>query len=407
MATVKKKLPYELYDVAGLEDWFARMAAEGYHLVDCWQNKAEFTVASPKKNVRYRLEAQQTYQHDLEKDRAYAEQGWDYVTSIPFFFYIFRCDDPENEELHTDPTIQSWTMKKLIRRQYLSLLVWLLNMVIQFTINFGVRLGGIQEAWSLMICSDAMLLILGATVLFVVHFLWAQVVQLVMLARLKQRLASGLPMDREKRYPRCFWMHGFRWVLGAVLLAAVVGGFAIHQREAEGRAVNIADYPHVSLEDVISGEYTDSVDPYHYQGAKLRHSVLVPVQFTYGDGGYLKGDREQRVRTYLNYYEACSPGAAKLLLSSCMLDQKRGLKTEKAWQVKYPEEFSLIVVDTGAVWRDHDELDELWVWDIQYEDDQLFHRHFFARKGNVAFELTTTLPDPDAALDILLEKMRS
>ena len=72
MATIKKKLPYELYDVAGLEDWFSQMAAEGYHLVDCWQSKAEFTVATPKENVRFRLEAVQTYQYDWNKDRAYA-----------------------------------------------------------------------------------------------------------------------------------------------------------------------------------------------------------------------------------------------------------------------------------------------------------------------------------------------
>ena len=402
MKTVKKKLPYELYDVAGLEDWFSQMAAEGYHLEDCWENQAEFRVEEPKANVRFRLEAQGTYEYDWNQDEAYKAGGWDHVTTIRGFFCIFRCDDPAAPELHTDPKIQSWTMKKLLRRQSLGLLMWFLYWVIIWNVRLGVAVGGWAEMVSFMLTENAVLLSLGATVLFVAHFLVIQTNQLVMLFRLKRRLASGLSMDREMRNPRSFWRHGFRLVLVGGLLVSLVAGNALYQREPV--AVDPAKYPHVTMEEVIpAGYFTEELE--FTQKAELKTSLLVPVQFRYTDRAFKDDEVGTRARVYLDYNEAISPGAAKLILQGLLYDQERGLKTEREWQEKYPDRFSRFALDTGAVWVEYDSLDELWVWDVRYEDSDQLIRHYFGRKGNIAFELHLILPEPELALEVLMERL--
>ena len=254
MATVKKKLPYELYDVAGLEDWFSQMAAEGYHLVDCWQNKAEFTVATPKENVRYRLEAVETYQYDWNKDRAYEEMGWHHVATILGFFYIFQCDDPVVPEIHTDPEIQSWTMKKLIRRQWFTMLWLPLYWAFMMRDQVGRLIKWPMYQLKESLLTDPMLMLNAFLVLLLLYFLWTQGTMITMLSRLKKRLASGLPMDRTKRYPRSVWKH-FSGKVGAIVyLAVIVIVFAQISREPLN--VVVEDYPHVSLEEVIPGQYT-------------------------------------------------------------------------------------------------------------------------------------------------------
>lgn len=404
MATVKKKLPYELYDVAGLEDWFSQMAAEGYHLVDCWQTKAEFTVATPKENVRYRLEAQGTYQHDWNKDRAYAESGWHHVTTIAGFFYIFQCDDPAVEELHTDPTIQSWTMKKLIRRQWFTLLyvplMWFF-MRWQDTVRL---VGAPMEVAKELLLKNELILIYAIMLVSVGYFMVTQGVMLAMLSRLKKRLASGQSMDRTRRHPRSFWMHGFGGVLFALCMAVLVGCYVVLRQD--GPAVDPADYPHVSLEEVIPGQYFYPEEKLGFwEGSELETSLLVPVQFKYGDAAILDGDWT-RVRTFLYYYETISESTAELLLKGSIQELCSGLETDRERYEENPMLFDQIVLDTGAVPAQHDKLDELWVYDYQFRNSEL-HRVYFGRTGNRTLVLYTMLPEPEKALDIMVEKMKN
>ena len=401
MTTVKKKLPYELYDVAGLEDWFSQMAAEGYHLEDCWENRAEFRVGEPTPGVRFRLEAQGTYEYDWNQDEAYLAGGWDHVTTIRGFFCIFRCDDPAAPELHTDPKIQSWTMKKLIRRRWFWVLWYAVYWVFIVNIRLGMSVGGAAEAVRYLLLEDGILLVYGASLVFVAHFLLVQTIQTVMLARLKRRLASGLPVNREKRYPRSFWMHGFQIVLIGGLILTLFVGSTLCQEEAV--TVNPEDYPCVRVEEVVSvGTFEGERLERRYQ-AEIETSVLVPLQLRYLDGIYPNDWSGILARVGLNYYETISPVAAKLLLRGEMLDLKQGLRNSRAKQ--HPNA-AAVILDTGAVQTDFDGLDELWVWDYQYENAD-HHRIFFGRKGTTVFVLTTVLPEPELALEVLLSKIPS
>lgn len=404
MATIKKKLPYELYDVAGLEDWFSQMAAEGYHLVDCWQSKAEFTVATPKENVRFRLEAVQTYQYDWNKDRAYAEAGWDHVATILGFYYIFRCDDPEVEELHTDPAIQSWTMKKLLRKQWF-MLIWIpLYWVFMMRDQVGrlVKWPMYQLRESLL--TDPMLMLNALVVLWLLYFLWTQGTMITMLSRLKKRLASGLPMDRSRRYPRSVLRHFSGWVLVAAYFGVAAFAFTIINRNPP--EVNAADYPHVSLEEVIPGQYKYTQVQSFWTGASLEKSLFVPVHFKYGDAGNLK-DSDERVRTYLNYYETRFDWVAKIMLRGSMQELSADFEEEAERREHYPSIFtSQLKMSTGPVREEHEKLDELYRWDYQYTASEL-NRVYFGRMGSKVFKLSVILPDAQAALEIMIGNLES
>ena len=404
MATIKKKLPYELYDVAGLEDWFSQMAAEGYHLVDCWQNKAEFTVATPKENVRFRLEAVQTYQYDWNKDRAYAEAGWEHVATILGFYYIFRCDEPEVEELHTDPAIQSWTMKKLLRKQWF-MIIW---MPLYWAFIMRDQVGRLVK-WPMYqlketLLMDPMMLLDVVVILMLLYFLWTQGTMVRMLGRLKKRLASGLPMDRSKRYPRSVLSHFSAWVMVLAYLVVIV--FVYVQLNRDPLPVDAADYPHVSLEEVIPGRYSEMTADSFKTGSSLEKSLLVPVHFEYGDAGVLKEDLS-RVRTYLHYYETRSEWAAKIMLRGSIEELAADFKEDEELRERYPTIFtSQLQMSTGPVSVEHEKLDELYRWDYQYSASE-FNRVYFGRMGSKVFKLSTILPDAEAALELMIEKMES
>lgn len=402
MATVKKKLPYELYDVAGLEDWFSQMAAEGYHLVDCWQNKAEFTVATPKENVRYRLEAVETYQYDWNKDRAYSEAGWDHVTTILGFFHIFQCDDPAIEELHTDPTIQSWTMRKLIRKQWF-MLIW---MPLYWAFMQREAIGGLanspMEQLKNMLLIEPLMYLSVLAVLILVYFCWTQGTMIWMLTRLKKRLASGLPMDRTKRYPRSALRHFSGW--GLLILFFVTFFFLFKDINKQPEPVNAVDYPYVSLEDVIPGQYDYVEEMSFWTGASLEKSFFVPVHFEYGDAGVMRDS--SRARTYLHYYETRGDWVAKIVLYGSMEELESDQKEQEKRAEKYPNLFNKLKMSTGPMAQSHEKLSELYHWDYYYHSEEI-HRVFFGRMGHKVFVLYTILPDPEAALELMIEKIQS
>lgn len=405
MATIKKKLPYELYDVAGLEDWFSQMAAEGYHLVECRQHKAEFTVATPQENVRYRLEAVETYQYDWNKDRAYAEQGWDHVATILGFFYIFRCGDPMVPEIHTDPTIQSWTMKKLIRRQWWALIWWPLYWLFLLRDSIGRLFTQPHMAAMDMLFSNVLPLTYAVLLVVMGYLVVCQGVQLNGLRRVKRRLASGLPMDRTRRYPRSFWRHGFMSVLAAAMLAAVAVSFKVELGGRPGQDFALEDYPHVTLEEVLSGvPMTPGTDLNYWTGQELETSLTVPVQLRYGDAARLASDGSP-VRIYMKYYETRSPGMASVILKGTMEELEESHDIERSWHEKYPEEFPAMVLDTGPVLTAREGWDELWVWKVQREGSDAPTLDYLGRIENKAVIFYVNLPEPERVLDIMAEKM--
>ena len=85
---VRKIIPVEIYDMAGLERWLADMVAQGLHLVKLSSETARFRRGEPTPGTRFGLEIAGFYGIDPERNAAYGEAGWTYVTTLSNLYYV-------------------------------------------------------------------------------------------------------------------------------------------------------------------------------------------------------------------------------------------------------------------------------------------------------------------------------
>ena len=117
--TVSKPIPCSLYDIQGLQSWLDEMALNGlfFHHLSHFNDQAYFETGEPRP-VRYRLDpADKDSRKGKEREEAYAQMGWSYVSRIGKRFYIFSSDDPEAPELYNDSQSLAIAMEKLVNRE--------------------------------------------------------------------------------------------------------------------------------------------------------------------------------------------------------------------------------------------------------------------------------------------------
>ena len=89
---IRKIIPVELFDMAGLEHWLSDMAAQGLHLVKLNHDTARFRRGEPVPGVRFGLEITGVSDIDRERNAAYQEAGWTYVTTLRNLYYVYRTE---------------------------------------------------------------------------------------------------------------------------------------------------------------------------------------------------------------------------------------------------------------------------------------------------------------------------
>ena len=130
--------PCNPMDIEGIQSWLEDMAAQGLILenesVFCgfWS----FEKATPRKAF-YRLEViRGKFLEDTDTPREEMVEtaeamGWEYVTRYGSF-YIYRSFDPLARPLHTDPELQSMTVRWLRRRCWSDLILDLIYVLVLF-----------------------------------------------------------------------------------------------------------------------------------------------------------------------------------------------------------------------------------------------------------------------------------
>lgn len=108
------------------------MAAKGLHFDKMARYFAWFDREKPMQNVRFRVEPV-TREDDWvtqEEREDFRAMGWEYLDTWENLYRIYRADDPEVPELHTDPKTQAFTLDRLIRKtlkaDLIALGVWIL-----------------------------------------------------------------------------------------------------------------------------------------------------------------------------------------------------------------------------------------------------------------------------------------
>lgn len=115
-----KLMPGYVEDVAAWQARLEDLAAKGWFYVPGWIlfRFASFERGTPKA-VRYRLEpaGKKEACPDWERQETYRALGWEYVDTIGKTMHLWRCDNPEAPELHTDPETEAQAYDRLSQQE--------------------------------------------------------------------------------------------------------------------------------------------------------------------------------------------------------------------------------------------------------------------------------------------------
>lgn len=225
MKRVRKLIPVDSLDLTGLEVWLEEMAARGLHLERLGRSTALFLRGEPAA-VRYRLEPLEGVKGRdwAEYDAVLAGDGWELVADeVENTCRLYRTADPNAPEVHTDPVVQSFVLERLVRRQrrglalslvlfaaMLVLLVWL-----QLRRDRGFVLWLVENASPILLFFPLLMVLL-------VLDLGSSLKQLRRLGQLKDQLAQGFPLQRERTYRRRYLSHATVWLPNLVLFLTFV-----------------------------------------------------------------------------------------------------------------------------------------------------------------------------------------
>ena len=112
--TVYKLIPVDFVDVDRFEGWAEDMARRGLYL----HHLTPFLFAAFQRGepapVRYRLEPRGSF-WSRESQNYCRSLGWEFVCQVGRWFDLYRNDDPEAPELHTDPVVHSYALDRISR----------------------------------------------------------------------------------------------------------------------------------------------------------------------------------------------------------------------------------------------------------------------------------------------------
>ena len=196
---IRKIIPVELFDMAGLEHWLSDMAAQGLHLVKLNHDTARFRRGEPGSGVRFGLESTGVADIDRERNAAYQEAGWTYVTTLRNLYYVYRTERADTPPLHTDPVTQSETLTPLIRRTRRSrffLMLWLL-FCFRTTLVKLITQPWVMEQYVVLETGMFLTLLVLLAVWFILALL-PQTNSLKRWKRMRRQLADGMACTPER-----------------------------------------------------------------------------------------------------------------------------------------------------------------------------------------------------------------
>ena len=285
---VKQYCPRAPWDMAGIEGWLNEMAAQGY-VLDRWSDflgRATFHTDPAAGEYRYCLDPIGKWPREdelRERIACYQDAGWRYMDKVENLYAIFRTDDPQATILYTDRESLGWAMKRMIRRQWLRVLVVLvwLAFLCRDTLSTLITAPTLIPM-RLILRFESLFPLFLLLVLLAAGEVAAALWRSVRLTGIRRRLLRGEDPGPVRR--RSSW--GTQWVLTGLLVAGSVAVFAF-SLWMDGRTTDRLpddpaqwDFPHVTLAEMLP-EGTQvredpSLIPTH---CDFRTSCLAPEQY--------------------------------------------------------------------------------------------------------------------------------
>ena len=404
---VRKIIPVEIYDMAGLERWLADMAARGLHLVKLSSETAQFRRGEPTPGARFGLEIAGFYGIDPERNAAYGEAGWTYVTTLSNLYYVYRTERAEAPPLHTDPVTQGETLTPLIRRTRRSRIF----VVAYFLFCFRKTLVEVvTQPWILgqyaVLKTGLLLTLILLLAGWAILSLLPQTNMIKRWKQMRRQLADGIPL-KEGRRNRVPWVVT-SWCAAALLLSLpFLVVFCGSQSAHELSGPEEWTFPHVTLEQAFHGEADITLDtPQMMTRYNTRTaSLLCPEQYDWWSSGEVRSDGYTGdAIVAVDFYRTRTDWAAEWLFSS--------LRTEEA---REPEQFrknqeqfihpTVLTVHQPLQAVALPGLDSLEYTILQY-DDAPPNYIYLGRRGNQVFRLLCRdVPDQAECLELFLAQL--
>ena len=315
--TVYKLIPVDFVDVDRFEGWAEDMARRGLYL----HHLTPFLFAACQRGepapVRYRLEPRGSF-WSRESQNYCRSLGWEFVFHVGRWFDLYRNDDPEAPELHTDPVVHSYALDRVSR----SLRILTAVLVLCFV-------GELAALLLPYLLSDAPVLLLldvsgisTLSILVLLLLLWVEFRSLGSFFRLRRRLRKGIVPGRQS------WRSSARWYFGLllfdlVLLAALIATpLVMRSVEWEGElATAERPFPILELRELEGDPALEAVpspitleifgyDSHNY--VRRNWSLLAPGQYEVDQ--HLTGSGDYEPRLDMLWYRLSLPCLASPLL---------------------------------------------------------------------------------------------
>ena len=315
--TVYKLIPVDFVDVDRFEGWAEDMARRGLYL----HHLTPFLFAAFQRGepapVRYRLEPRGSF-WSRESQNYCRSLGWEFVFQVGRWFDLYRNDDPEAPELHTDPVVHSYALDRISR----SLRILTAVLVLCFVGELAALL------LPYLLSETPVLLLLDVSgistlsILVLLLLLWVEFRSLGSFFRLRRRLRKGIVPGRQS------WRSSARWYFGLllfdlVLLAALIATpLVLRSVEWEGElATAERPFPILELRELEGDPALEAVpspitleifgyDSHNY--VRRNWSLLAPGQYEVDQ--HLTGSGDYEPRLDMLWYRLSLPCLASPLL---------------------------------------------------------------------------------------------
>lgn len=315
--TVYKLIPVDFVDVDRFEGWAEDMARRGLYL----HHLTPFLFAAFQRGepapVRYRLEPRGSF-WSRESQNYCRSLGWEFVFHVGRWFDLYRNDDPEAPELHTDPVVHSYALDRISRSLRILTAVLVLCFVGELAALLLPYL--LSDAPVLLLLNASGISTLSMLLLFLL--LGVEFRSLGSFFRLRRRLREGIVPRRHS------WRSTGRWNLGLllfdlVLLAALIASpLVLRSVEWEGElATAERPFPILELRELEGDPALEAVpspitleifgyDSHNY--VRRNWSLLAPGQYEVDQRLTGSGDYEPRLD--MLWYRLSLPCLASPLL---------------------------------------------------------------------------------------------
>ena len=315
--TVYKLIPVDFVDVDRFEGWAEDMARRGLYL----HHLTPFLFAAFQRGepapVRYRLEPRGSF-WSRESQNYCRSLGWEFVFHVGRWFDLYRNDDPEAPELHTDPVVHSYALDRISRSLRILTAVLVLCFVGELAVLLLPYL--LSDAPVLLLLDVSVIATLSILVLLLL--LWVEFRSLGSFFRLRRRLREGIVPGRQS------WRSSARWYFGLllfdlVLLAALIATpLVMRSVEWEGElATAERPFPILELRELEGDPALEAVpspitleifgyDSHNY--VRRNWSLLAPGQYEVDQ--HLTGSGDYEPRLDMLWYRLSLPCLASPLL---------------------------------------------------------------------------------------------